>query len=295
MRARLTIVAALALVTLAMSLAAAAAPAPYSRGLLFRLDRPGVAPSYVFGTLHSDDARVVALPEPVRAAFAASHRLALEIVLADAEELEFFAAAQYDDGRRLADAFDAPTLGRIREVLGERAPPEPQFDRLKPWAVLLLLAQPRVDSGLTLDQQLLREARRRKLAVIGLEILPEQIAALDTVPLASQVALMQWALLHHPEIAADHDASIAAWRDRDLARLDRLAREPGRRDPALAPHFAALSRQLVEGRTALMAHRLFIPLRDGRLFVAVGALHLYGSNGLLSLLHAQGYRVRRLY
>ena len=106
---------------------------------------------------------------------------------------------------------------------------------------------------------------------------------------------MQWALLHHPEIAADHDASIAAWRDRDLARLDRLAREPGRRDPALAPHFAALSRQLVEGRTALMAHRLFIPLRDGRLFVAVGALHLYGSNGLLSLLHAQGYRVRRLY
>jgi uncharacterized protein YbaP (TraB family) len=44
-----------------------------------------------------------------------------------------------------------------------------------------------------------------------------------------------------------------------------------------------------------MAHRLFIPLRDGRLFVAVGALHLFGSNGLLSLLHAQGYRVRRLY
>ena len=69
MRARQTIVTALALVTLAMSIAAAAAPAPYSRGLLFRLDRPGVAPSYVFGTLHSNDPRVVGLPEPVRAAF----------------------------------------------------------------------------------------------------------------------------------------------------------------------------------------------------------------------------------
>ena len=54
-------------------------------------------------------------------------------MLADADETAFFAAAQYEDGRRLADAFDVSTLERIRHALGPRAPPEAQFERLKEW------------------------------------------------------------------------------------------------------------------------------------------------------------------
>ena len=278
------------------ALRVSAAEPRYSRGLLFRLERPGVPASYVFGTLHSNDGRVAVLAPPVRAAFDSARRVAFENVLADADETAFFAAAQYEDGRRLADAFDVSTLERIRHALGPRAPPEAQFERLKPWAVLLLLAQPRIDEGgPTLDRQLLAEARRRKLTVLALEDLDEEVAALDTVPLDSQVALVHWALNRRVEIDSDQEAAIAAWRDRDLAGLDALARKPGKRDPALAPHLTQLSRQLIEGRSALMAHRLFLPLIEGRVFVAVGALHLYGEKGLLAMLEEQGYRVRRVY
>jgi uncharacterized protein YbaP (TraB family) len=44
-----------------------------------------------------------------------------------------------------------------------------------------------------------------------------------------------------------------------------------------------------------MAERMRQYLQQGNAFVAVGALHLPGEEGLLNLLEQQGYTVRRLY
>ncbi|MBK7472549.1 MAG: TraB/GumN family protein [Betaproteobacteria bacterium] len=52
---------------------------------------------------------------------------------------------------------------------------------------------------------------------------------------------------------------------------------------------------MILDRTALMHHRLFLALRSGRVFVAVGALHLYGEQGLLALLREDGYRLTRVW
>jgi uncharacterized protein YbaP (TraB family) len=269
---------------------------PFTHGLLFRIDARGKPSSYVFGTLHSNDPRVARITPEVEAALLASRRLAPEIVMYQRELEEFFAAAQFDDARRLADYFDAETLSRIHLLLGMNAPTAAEFDRLKPWAVLLMLAQPeRGGSTGTLDEVLVDAARQRRLTIIGLEMLEEQIAALDAIPVASQVALVRWTLDRREFLASDNEAAIGAWLARDLATLAAQARAPGRDDPAMAPHFAQLTKNLVEGRSALMAHRLFLPLREGRVFVAVGALHLYGAKGLLALIREQGYSVRRIY
>ncbi len=275
---------------------AAPPAAPYSNGLLFRIERPGVPPSYVFGTLHSNDVRVATPPAEVLRALGSSRRLAPEILLSDADLPGFFASAQYEDQRRLADRFDAPTIARLNAALGSDAPPREVFERLKPWAVLLLLAQPRSGPpGLTLDRVLVAEAHRRQITVIGLELPDEQIASLDAIPIASQVALVHWALEHRAALEADQEAAIEAWRARDLARLHALALAPGLADPAIAPHLSELMRHLIDNRSVLMAHRLFLPLREGRVFVAVGALHLFGAKGMLALIRDQGYKVRRVW
>jgi uncharacterized protein len=295
----------LVLVTLALGVAATAARsadvarvAPDAHGLLFRLEKAGVAPSHVFGTLHSGDPRVTALPAPVAQALAAARTFATEGRLSDGEIGSFFEAAQFDDGRRLGDYFDDATLAWIRVRLGERAPAAATFARLKPWAVMLLLAEDAPSTGgdgETLDQRLLEEARRRKLAIVGLELPDEQVAAFDAVTLPAQVALVRYLLANRDALAREHDALIAAWLDRDLAGLAELNAAQQRRNPAVAPYLAELTRHLVVNRSVQMAHRLFLPLRRGRVFVAVGALHLHGPNSLLALLREQGYRVRRVY
>lgn len=269
-----------------------------TQGLLFRLEKTGVAPSYVFGTLHSGDPRVTALPQPVARAFGDARTFATEGRLTEREIASFFDAAQFDDSRRLRDFFDAATIAEIRARLGERAPAEATFERLKPWAVLLMLAEQPARSGNdgeTLDQRLLDDARRRKLAIVALELPDEQVAAFDAITPMAQVELVKFVLAHRDALAGEHDAVIAAWLARDLAALAALNAAQGRRNPELAPHLAELTRHLVDNRSVQMAHRLFLPLRGGGVFVAVGALHLHGERSLLALLREQGYRVRRLF
>jgi uncharacterized protein YbaP (TraB family) len=269
----------------------------WNRGLLFRLERPGVAPSYVFGTVHSGDPRVIALAPPVREAFASARTLALEIRLGEGDLDEVFAAAQFDDGRRLDAFFDPPTVEAIRFELAGAVRDEAALMRLKPWAVLLKLAErPAPQSaGPTLDESLLEAALVRRMRVIGLELPEEQIATFDAISLPAQVALVEFVLDDRDALTRDHDAVVAAWLDRDLARLAFLAAAPARTHPKIAPYLAEFMRHVVDDRTVVMAHRLFMPLRAGRVFVAVGALHLDGERGLLALLRTQGYRVRRVW
>ena len=131
--------------------------------------------------------------------------------------------------------------------------------------------------------------------IIGLESLEEQVAAFDAIPSDTQLALLQHAVDHRDELDAEVEPTLRAWLDRDLASLSRITVSMGKGDPELARHYAVLTRHIIDGRSALMAHRLFLPLRRGRVFVAVGALHLPGKQGLLELLKAQGYRVQRVY
>lgn len=51
-------------------------------------------------------------------------------------------------------------------------------------------------------------------------------------------------------------------------------------------------KQVTFARNRRMADRLHIEYASGNLFVAVGALHLPGSQGLLNLLRSLGYDVR---
>jgi len=293
-RHRVSRVALLVVFAWAIVPAEPAGAAPFDHGRLFRLERPGVAPSYVYGTIHSDDPRALVLGAPVLASLSAARTVAFESVPTRYDRALFFEAAQYQDGRRLTDHVSAPELDAIESALGARRPSSDVLARLKPWAVLLLLAQRPSGESRTLDAYLADQARRQEAEVISLELPDEQAAALDALSLPSQLALMRWALADRARHEKDQERAMQAWLAGDLAGLHALALAPGRRDRALAPHMRALMRHLVTDRNALFAHRLHLPLQRGRVFVAVGALHLYGAKGLLATLQREGYRVVRV-
>src|ERR1051325_2135914 len=58
---------------------AEAAATPNGEGLLWRVERAGVAPSHLFGTMHLTDPRAAQLAPPVRQALAGSKAVELEL------------------------------------------------------------------------------------------------------------------------------------------------------------------------------------------------------------------------
>ena len=115
----------------------------------------------------------------------------------------------------------------------------------------------------SLDEQLFNAARLRRMQITSLEWVDEQIAAFDTIPLDSQVALLKHVLAHRDAVAADSGAAVDAWLRGDLAALARVDDHIDARYPGMGVHYRQLRQHIIEGRTVLMHHRLFMPLRSG--------------------------------
>ena len=275
---------------------AAKAQAPFSRGLLWRVSKPGVAPSYLFGTIHIADPRVLLIPEQVMQALAQAKSYAMEIQFNPAVEARFFEAAQFEDGRRLEPMIGAADYAQVQASLRLREVPEEVIARMKPWAALAnLTVTPEDYAQHTLDQKLYALARARRLRTFGLEGIEEQIAVFDGIPLDTQIALLKHSLAQREHFVGLIEPTIQAWLKRDLVLLDAVHERTITRFPQMAEHYRVLYRHIVENRSVVMAHRLFMPLARGSLFVAVGVDHLHGEKGLLRSLQKHGYRVTRVY
>ena len=203
---------------------------------------------------------------------------------------------EFDDGRRLETLVGTGTFAQVHAELLAQGVAEDVIGRLKPWAAMLKTTRIASEDGDgSLDQNLLLAGRARRLSVGSLELLEEQVAAFDAIPIDSQVALLKDALAHREQRSRSVEPTIDAWLHGDLAGLAEMFEARCKADPEMEYHYRQLAKHLIEDRTIVMHHRLYFPLRQGRVFVAVGAMHLHGESGLLALLRQDGYAVTRMW
>lgn len=274
----------------------AAPPDRFAQGLLWRVTRPGVESSHVFGTLHAGDPRLESLPAAVHEAFGQARSLMLEYVADPYSRERFLEAAMYLDGRTLAQDIGDAYFERAVVAMQPIGLPREFVSKLKPWGVLLNLRTSHQPAGATpLDARLFALARARRLPVAQIENVEEQVFTFDEMSRASQVALLRHFLEHREALDGLAERSLHAYLARDLRGLWDAQQDYARHHPKIAPHHAELMKRVVLDRSVVMAYRMQRELRRGRAFVAIGALHLYGARGVLALLEEEGYRAERLY
>jgi len=264
----------------------------YTHGLLWRIETAGAPPSYLFGTLHSDDPRVTDLPAPVKTAFDGARSFTMELI-ADAGALAAITKLMFfDDGRTLPALLGDALYAETQRVLKQEGLPHQGIERQKPWAVVMMLSAPRPRTGVFLDLLLQAQAGAQAKPTYGLETVDEQLAAFNDLPMADQVTLLKETLRLQAHARAELEELTRAYVARDLGRIMAVAE---RNRPADARVHDALMTQLITQRNHRMVERLRTRLAEGNGFIAVGAAHLPGADGMLYLLERNGYRVSRVY
>ena len=262
-------------------------------GLLWEIHGEGADPSYLFGTIHSEDPDVLRLAHPVRQAFDAADSVVLEVLLNMEAMIYSSTVMLLTDGRLLSDIIDRSLFEKTARAIAARGIPEVVLERMKPWAAATTLSVPAPETGMVLDLMLYQEAQQAGKSLHGLETIREQLDVFDTMPERDQVALLQDAVDNLDLIDEMNAALLAAWKRRDLVAMMAIsdaAMESG--DQRIARDF---EQRLIVQRNHLMANRLEAHLQRGGAFIAVGALHLPSEDGLIRLLEQRGYSLRMIH
>ena len=271
---------------------AAGEPAIQSKGILWKIEGGKVAPSYLLGTIHSDDPRVLKLPAPVAKAMQDCRSLSLEVIPSVENQIIFAKSMRYTDGRTLEQVVGQVVYRRIVKAAKEYGIPEINLVVMKPWAVMLILSLPKPSTGLVLDFQLYQNAKKAGKRVYGLETIYEQVMIFDSLKLPEQIHLLTETLNNFQKLPQIIEQLIQAYLARNLQQMLHIAEKY---ENAKHPINKKLRYALLDKRNRLMLRRMLPRLREGNACIAVGSLHLPGANGLLRLLKNKGYRVTPVY
>ena len=134
----------------------------------------------------------------------------------------------------------------------------------------------------------------RNIPLVGLETVEEQLSVFADMPLELQAKYLVAVAKLGPEINDYFETLISLYERRQItaympfARRAETQRQPRRRS---GHDGLRRGRRSVRTRNHRMAERAARLFAKGGAFIAVGALHLPGDEGLVELIRRQGYRV----
>ncbi|MEO0796548.1 MAG: TraB/GumN family protein [Verrucomicrobiota bacterium] len=287
------------------SLKAQSSDANQGRSYLFTIKKANTPTSYLFGTIHLPDARVARVGQDVQNAFNASDAVYTEIPMDPAVMATAATAMMLPPEDSLENILPSRTMKRFDEELKQINPaldPTP-FLQFKVWAAaatLMLLETQLNNPGIkAMDMALYTIAEDRGKRVGALETPEEQLAVFEAFSRQEQIELFDSLLETMKELRESGtnytDVLVDAYRTGDLDVLQELMVTYADENTKLQQKFERL---LLDNRNFLMADRISDEISkypDESIFFAVGAAHLYGTDGVINLLKRAGFSVERAY
>lgn len=277
---------------------------PNGAGLLWRIEADGVAPSYLFGSIHFTDPRVHDYSPVLLAALNGSRAVAVESLSVFEGPLSpgsraATEMAKLPAGQTLDDVLPEDTRAALKKALSGRLMSYDAFKIMKPWMVMQLLSYPPCElASLVMeypivDKDIAQRGRDAGKPVIGLETVEEQLSALDAVSMPSQIRMLHASAVLSRQIDDMHETFVQLYLKGEVGMIDVLGQRLMGALFDQASHSEFMD-NLLDKRNVNMRDRSLAEIRKGGLFITVGALHLPGEKGLVELFRKTGLKVTRV-
>lgn len=252
-------------------------------------------PSYLFGTYHLLTESYFNDVPKAKSLMEKADGVAVEMEI-DSSKLPNMQAAMFMNDKTISQLIskeDAELVSKeLQSVFGA---PLAAFDRFKPTSITLLLtlmyAQKENQdvlakyTGSPLDVAIATKARNAGKSVFTFETMDEQINILyNSLSIEEQARQLVVFMKRKDDMVRSQRDLLNAYMNQDMGKL--LA------DFEQYEKDFGSSAYMLDDRNVRWMEKMGELLSKGNQFIAVGALHLQGKKGLVSLLREQGYTVK---
>ena len=262
-----------------------------AQSLLWKVSGKGLKKSsYLYGTIHIQDKRVFAYDSIVEQTILACDAYAMEILMDELDKETIEKTMLMADEKTLKDIMSEEDYEFLdeycKENLGQSAF---FFNRMKPFFVSSQLMQVNMAKDMKdpLDMHFLNIARKAGKQCYGVEKFEDQIAAIDQISLDEQVEMMMSALRDTAGSESvselQFDDLLKTYLNMEIEKMPELSA-----DTSMPEKF---NQAFLIDRNVGMAKNAAKLFKKQSTFVAVGAAHLGGPDGVIALLRKKGYSV----
>lgn len=259
--------------------------------LLWEVSGNGLSkPSYLFGTFHllcKDD---IHFSEQLKKAMQNSDTVYMELKMDDPSVL--LGGLLYMNMKgdtTLKTLYSDADYKKIETYFNDSLhTPLLLLQKMKPNLLVALLYPKMMDCGnpASIEEELLKMAKGYKKEIKGLETVQFQASVFDSIPYSVQAKELMNNIDSFSTYKKQFDTMVSLYKKQQLQSLDTLsANDKDTKD---------YEDILLNNRNKNWVSQLSILMKKESLLVAVGAGHLPGKHGLISLLREKGYTVKPL-
>ncbi len=249
---------------------------------------------WILGSIHVGQDSFYPLPKPIEDAWQQADVLIVEAdlrAISEQDQQQIVQLSQLPAGDKLANHLSPALYQQVVKQAQAYGLPEAGIQQLRPWVTAITLMQQALASAgyqpeLGVDEHFSSQAARMGVPIRGLERVPEQFGYLASMN-ELEDDFLQATIEQIGTMKTEVPKLIQAWQDGDGAALQKmLSEEQG--SPQLQE---LMERRLLKERNHNWIPKLTV-MPEKNQFLVVGALHLYGPDGVLNLLRQQGYQLQ---